>query len=1300
MMTNTTPQPRRRWTRWLRYTLYTALTLVVLLIATIGTTVALLQSEKGRIWLIAQVNKTGIVSLQALEGNLLDEVTIRDLVYDDATVHLTLDHAHWQWNLRTALWRNLKHRELSISMLEVGTLVVASQPLPPEAAPKAPSPPPESLKLPLAINVDTLTVQHLTWDEIQLDTVALSLKSTGDWHMISLHHLDSARGVFKGALGVDGTAPFNVGGVISYRGAFEEQQVGFDLNIDGSLRDFHLSGQVFGEHMNVESDGRFDLFAPYVYSMFHEITLRTTDLNPAKISPGLPEAKLNVALDLKPLPGKLARGELKISNAMAGLVDRHRLPVETLLGEFEVQEDQIVFYGLHLTALGGARVEGQGWLREDQLRARLVLSGVNAAALVGEAPKSKTSGEIWLQGPYLAPEVTLDVSDALYQVAAKSGLAWIDPETQQRLAVKDAQVNYRGAVAKFNGQYELNTQALTAQGTFDNVNPEAFGGPAGRIVGDFDLGAILTPTIDLRASYALHPSSHLKLPSTQTMVGEGEVQWADDHLQQARGWLQLGATRLAIDGALGAADDVLRFKADVPDLAQWGNELGGQMQATGELRGSFSQLALHAQGLVTGLRAGDARAQQTRFTVDTQWNAESPLNVLPFTVRADAENINVADTLWQTATLVLDGTPAKHQATLTAKGDVAAQPVDVTAVIQGNWDMTTAASAARWHGSLSRFEAESRVPVRLMAPLPITVDATNGHVKVSAGPGVLTGNDSRVRLKSMTWQPARWRGEGTIENIDMAQWLTLASKETAATVRGDLVLSGDWSFSQEGESFSALQGYLDIRRERGDAQLRMTSRATWQPLSLSQLGMRAEIKNARLALHGIAESHRYGKIGVEGETALTVPEGTAVNDRPFTLRVQGDIPDLSKAATLIAGNIQLTGRVRLDAQHSGTWRQPVYRGALTGDNLSVHDAETGIVLDGGEVRLALHEQRIAVERFGFKGGRGEMTMTGNIDLQEGKPRAQLAIKADRLRLIRRPDMVLVVTGNADLGYDEQGISLLGNLKTNYGSIQYRDSDVPSLSDDVVVVGEQELSQESSIGLANVQFDVDLGDNFRLRGYGIDTRLAGTLKLRARPNQALTAFGNVRTVEGVYRAYGQRLEIRRGIVSFLGPLDNPTLDILAIREGSSVDAGVAVKGTAMQPNVALYSNPSMPTNETLSWLLFDHGTENMDKGDAAILFQLLNSMLAGGGGETLTDTLFGGVIDEINVAAGQMEDGTTTQIITVSKRLNKNLSIGLEKSINGLQDAIRLTWRLSQKWSMVTRFGVDDSTVGARYSIMF
>ncbi|MDR2710224.1 MAG: translocation/assembly module TamB domain-containing protein [Burkholderiales bacterium] len=1284
--------------RWLRYTFYTVLTLIVVLIAIAGTTIALLRSEEGRAWLIAQVNKTGIVSLRSLEGNLLDEVTVHDLVYDDAAIRLTLDSAHWRWNLRTALWRNLGHRELSISLLEAGTLTVTSKPQT-QIVPKEPLPLPASLTLPLAITVDTLTLQHFSWDKIQIDAIDLSIKSDGSRHLIGLNRLESARGEFYGALGVDGKAPFLAGGIVSYRGRFEEHPVGFDLNIDGTLRDFHLNGHVFGDNMNVESDGRFNLFAPYVYSMLHEVTLRTKDLNPAKIFPGLPEGSFAVALDVKPQPGQLARGTLKITNAMAGAADRRRIPIEALTSEFEVQEDQIAFYELNVAALGGAKIEGQGWLREDQLRARLVLNNVNAQALASAAPKSKVSGEIWLQGPYRAPEVTADVTEALTQAAAKFGLAWVDPSKRQQLAVKDAQIKYHGATAKFAGQYDLESQALTAQGKFDNVDPAAFGASSGQINGDFNVDGALSPSVDVRARTALRSSRWL----AQTMTGEGEAQWANGHLQQVKAWLQLsaqqGTMRLIAEGAFGKENDALRFDANVSDLAQWGNgaenEMKGRAQVSGELRGTFSNLALRAQAQTDELQIGETRAQQARVTVDTHWDETLTAEMLPFNVHAEMENIEAGNTKWQTVTLELSGTPAKHQATLTARGKAASHPADVAATANGHWDD----SAARWQGALSHFEVKhQQLPIRLKEPLPIVVEAATESVKVNIGASVLVANDSRVRLKNATWQAGRWRSEGAIENVDVAQWLKrMGNSDAAATVRGDLVLSGGWSFSQEREALSALQGYFDIHRERGDAQVRVTSRAVWQPLHLSQLGMRAEIKNAQLTLKGIMESERYGKIEVDGETALTATE-KEMNDRPFTLRVQSDVPDLSKFATLIGGDIQLTGRLHLDAQHAGTLRHPVYRGAMTGDALSLQDKGTGVALSEGEIRLALNEQNITIERFTLKGGRGEMAMTGGIDLQEGKPRAKLAIKADRFRLIRRPDMVLVVTGNADLGYDEQGVSLLGNLKADYGSIQYRDSDVPGLSDDVVVVGEE--SQEASVNLANVQFDVDLGNNFRFRGYGIDTKLAGTLKLRARPNQALAAFGNVRAEEGIYRAYGQKLEIRRGIISFLGPLDNPTLDILAIREGSSVDAGVAVKGTATRPSVALYSNPSMSTNETLSWLLFDHGTENMDKGDAAILFHLLNNMLAGGSGETLTDELFGGVIDEINVAAGQMEDGTTTQIITVSKRLNKNLSIGLDKSLNGLQDAIRLTWRLSKKWSIMTRFGVDDSTIGARYSIMF
>ena len=85
-----------------------------------------------------------------------------------------------------------------------------------------------------------------------------------------------------------------------------------------------------------------------------------------------------------------------------------------------------------------------------------------------------------------------------------------------------------------------------------------------------------------------------------------------------------------------------------------------------------------------------------------------------------------------------------------------------------------------------------------------------------------------------------------------------------------------------------------------------------------------------------------------------------------------------------------------------------------------------------------------------------------------------------------------------------------------------------------------------------------------------------------------ARGSVRVVEGGYTAYGQQLAIARGVLLFDGPLDNPKLDILAVRKGQRVEAGVAITGTALSPHTALYSNPPVPDAQKMQWLVFGSG----------------------------------------------------------------------------------------------------------------
>lgn len=92
--------------------------------------------------------------------------------------------------------------------------------------------------------------------------------------------------------------------------------------------------------------------------------------------------------------------------------------------------------------------------------------------------------------------------------------------------------------------------------------------------------------------------------------------------------------------------------------------------------------------------------------------------------------------------------------------------------------------------------------------------------------------------------------------------------------------------------------------------------------------------------------------------------------------------------------------------------------------------------------------------------------------------------------------------------------------------------MPTLSDDVVVIGEEPKTQTATTPIS-LNLALDLNDNFRFSGEGLDVLLGGTLNITAQPGRDVQGVGSVRVVRGKYKAYGQDLNIDKGTISFVG-----------------------------------------------------------------------------------------------------------------------------------------------------------------------
>jgi translocation and assembly module TamB len=243
----------------------------------------------------------------------------------------------------------------------------------------------------------------------------------------------------------------------------------------------------------------------------------------------------------------------------------------------------------------------------------------------------------------------------------------------------------------------------------------------------------------------------------------------------------------------------------------------------------------------------------------------------------------------------------------------------------------------------------------------------------------------------------------------------------------------------------------------------------------------------------------------------------------------------------------------------------------------------------------------------------------------------------------------------------------------------------------------------------LDLSTDLGKNFFFNGAGLSSRLNGDIRLRASGRDLPKASGSIRSRDGRFEAYGQQLSIERGVLTFQGLLDNPALDVRAMRKGLTVEAGVQVSGTAQKPTVKLISDPELPDAEKLAWLILGHGPEQMSAGDAALLIPAAGSILGNDSGNVVKQlkNTFG--IDEFGVRQGQIGDTggrsqgsrvagggidttatTGNQILSVGKRLSSNALLSYEQNLGKAESVVKLTVNLTRQISVIGRAGSDNA----------
>ncbi|RYF43565.1 MAG: DUF490 domain-containing protein, partial [Comamonadaceae bacterium] len=1105
-------------------------------------------------WALQRAAPQGLVA-EGARGALRTGATIERLAWEQEGLKVQATGVDLAWQPLALLNGSLK-----LDRLRAASLRIEDARAPSADPPK----PPTVLRLPLRVVVDTLALDQVQWvaaSAFEAANLAGRYVYDGAQHRLQLVRLDMAGGSYQGRadLGADGALPLDA--VLQGRlrttvpGGSQTLPLVFSATVQGPLADLQArvlvhstpgatstaattSTSATSATTAAPGDAQATITARITAWAAQPVpqaqaVLRQLDLG--ALWPQAPRTSLAGEVKLQPAGSGTWAVTADLRNSMPGAWDRQRLPLDRIRAEGEWRvAGQGVLRSLE-AQLGEGRVQASGqWQGAQAWSLESTLAGIDPSALHTAMAALPVGGraDASAKGEGIAFDVELQAQGAVRP--ARAGAA-PDELTARLRALELRQALAKGTWGKGSlslSELQVRTADAQLDGTLE-LQPAAKAG-SGRL-------NLKAPGLQARIDGALAEAN-----------GAGTLQLAASDLGAAQRWLQRlpgvppavreftaggrGDARLAWQG--GWRDPAVQGQASVPSLA---------FNSTGATAASGTSAGEGAAGGANGWTARDVRVSVNGRLRDAKVEA-----------RGQASN-------------------GQRRLALELAG-------------QGG---RSAAVPAVWQGQLSALRATASDPAlstgswTLALGRPLSLRWTSGRFDAGAGEATLAAptkpaSGTAATPAVLAWDPVQWGGgqlrtAGRVSGLPMA-WIELLGGPQLAgsALSGDMVFEGRW----DANLGQTLQLRASVARSAGDIAV-MAESADGSPARV-----RAGVREARLDLQSEGDaltlllkwdSERAGTVQGRLATRLS-PGGDAGWEwpagAPLSGTVKAQLPRVGVWSLLAPPGWRLRGSLGADVAVSGTRSDPQFNGALVADDLALRSVVDGVELQDGRLRARLDGRRLVIEEFMLRGA-GAQAAGGSLRASgEGRWTGQgvevrMTAQLDRLRASLRSDRQLTVSGQANAEMDSQGVRIGGQLKVDQAFFSIPDEAAPRLGNDVVVrrasgtvgagpgpkVAEPAPAQGGKRLALTV--DVDLGNDFRVQGRGIDTRLRGTLTVAAQNITAPRLNGVITTSGGEYRSYGQRLDVERGVLRFTGPADNPALDILAIRPNMVQRVGVQI-----------------------------------------------------------------------------------------------------------------------------------------------
>ncbi|OLU31547.1 hypothetical protein BVH03_08740 [Pseudomonas sp. PA15(2017)] len=694
------------------------------------------------------------------------------------------------------------------------------------------------------------------------------------------------------------------------------------------------------------------------------------------------------------------------------------------------------------------------------------------------------------------------------------------------------------------------------------------------------------------------------------------------------------------------------------------NRIDGSGQLEQRLQGQLrialnrlGQLWPGLQGQATGRLdlAGSLQAPQGTFTLNGQGLAFEETRLRQLGLDATLEG-NGQARLQLRGQGIASGDSQFGNLTVNGTGDQRQQRMDLSLdgpQLQTSLALDGTLDQGNWRGRLSRVEIQAGgQDWRLQAPASL-VRLASGEIDLGAhclrsGGASLCGENQRLLpepkiryrlanfpLDSLSpWFPKDFAWQGSLD----------------ADVRLDLPAAGP-------------SGRVVV--DAGSGTWRVRDNEQWIDFTYDSLRLSSELRPQRIDSELSLRGPRIGELSVQAQ----------LDPRPANKPLSGQFRlnglDLAIARPFVPMVERLAGQLNGSGTLSGDLLKPLVNGQLALSGGEVSGGELPTSFEDLQLRVLIAGESLQLNGGWRSGEQGQGTLSGAL-AWGGALEGSLNVQGNRLPVTVEPYANLEVEPDMQVRLADDRLSVSGKVSIPRGKIVVRElpPSTVKVSDDAVIVGAE--AREKQPVAINMDIDVDVGsDKLTFSGFGLNAELAGRVHI----GDDLDTRGELNLNKGNFRGYGQRLTIRRARLMFAGPIDQPFLDIEAIRKVDNVVAGLRVTGSAEQPRTEVFSEPAMSQEQALSYLVLGRPLSTGNEDNNMLAQAALALGVAGSSGVT------GSVAESLGIQDFQLDtdgSGRSTSVVAsgnLSERLSLRYGVGVFEPVNTVALRYALTRRL-------------------------